>query len=127
MPQIDFSHYYTYDELTTFVHTIAEEHPTLAQVESIGKSHEGRDIWVVTVTNLATGLAREKPASILPSGWAPRTAALVLAAVTMAWVAASSHNLWPLNQSLARSLSARTPSDPISRSRRRRSMSRNRW
>jgi murein tripeptide amidase MpaA len=62
MPEIDFSHYYTYDELTTFVHTIAEEHPTLAQVESIGKSHEGRDIWLVTLTNLATGLAREKPA-----------------------------------------------------------------
>ena len=31
-------------------------------VRSIGKSHEGRDIWVATVTNIATGAAADKPA-----------------------------------------------------------------
>src|SRR4029453_8634093 len=31
-------------------------------LESIGKSFEGRDVWLATVTNLATGPAREKPA-----------------------------------------------------------------
>ena len=30
--------------------------------DSIGKSHEGRDIWVATVTNIATGAAADKPA-----------------------------------------------------------------
>ncbi len=31
-------------------------------IESIGKSHEGRDIWVLTVTSAASGPAAEKPA-----------------------------------------------------------------
>ena len=35
---------------------------TSCAIESIGKSHEGRDIWVLTVTNAATGPAAEKPA-----------------------------------------------------------------
>ena len=34
----------------------------LVSVDSIGKSHEGRDIWVVTLTNTATGAAIDKPA-----------------------------------------------------------------
>jgi hypothetical protein len=32
------------------------------QLSSIGKSHEGRDIWLVTVTNSVTGPAEDKPA-----------------------------------------------------------------
>ena len=31
-------------------------------IEAIGKSHEGRDIWVATVTNTKTGPAADKPA-----------------------------------------------------------------
>ena len=38
------------------------DHPRLAAIESIGKSHEGRDIWLLTVTNTATGPAADKPA-----------------------------------------------------------------
>src|SRR6185436_11202487 len=34
----------------------------LAGIESIGKSFEGRDIWVLTITNRQTGAAHEKPA-----------------------------------------------------------------
>ncbi|HET9980578.1 MAG TPA: M14 family metallopeptidase, partial [Ktedonobacterales bacterium] len=62
MPEIAFDRFYRYDDLTRLVHAFAEEYPHLMRVESIGKSHEGRDIWVITVTNVATGEAREKPA-----------------------------------------------------------------
>ncbi|WP_410174709.1 M14 family zinc carboxypeptidase [Nostoc commune] len=31
-------------------------------MESIGKSYEGRDIWLFTVTNFATAAHQEKPA-----------------------------------------------------------------
>ncbi len=34
----------------------------LCTVTSIGRSHEGRDIWLATVTNSATGTAEDKPA-----------------------------------------------------------------
>jgi murein tripeptide amidase MpaA len=62
MPQARFDTYYRYDELTRILHAYAEEYPNLVQIQSIGKSYEGRDIWLLTVTNFATGLAEEKPA-----------------------------------------------------------------
>lgn len=62
MPQVRFDTYYRYDELTRILHAFAEEYPNLVRIESIGKSHEGRDIWLLTVTNFVTGPADEKPA-----------------------------------------------------------------
>ena len=41
--------YMTYDELTTAVKTLVDAHKDLAKVESIGKTAEGRDIWVMTI------------------------------------------------------------------------------
>src|SRR6478735_372660 len=54
--------FYRYPELVELIHTIAREHPDLVTVEAIGKSHEGRDIFVVAVTQAATGPAEDKPA-----------------------------------------------------------------
>jgi murein tripeptide amidase MpaA len=62
MPQVRFDTYYRYDELTRILHAFAEEYPHLVRIESIGKSYEGRDIWLLTLTNFATGPAEEKPA-----------------------------------------------------------------
>lgn len=62
IPSIAFDHYYRYDELTEFLNACAQEMPHLMRVESIGKSHEGRDIWLATVTNFETGPDTEKPA-----------------------------------------------------------------
>jgi murein tripeptide amidase MpaA len=62
MPKVDFDRYYRYDELTSLLRDFAEEFPGLVQLESLGKSHEGRDIWLATVTDLATGPAADKPA-----------------------------------------------------------------
>ena len=58
-----FDRFYRYAELTAILQGIrATASPGLFAVESIGKSHEGRDIWVVTATNTATGAAADKPA-----------------------------------------------------------------
>ena len=62
MPTLSFDRFYRYDDLTALIHQFAAEHPQLARVESIGRSNEGRDIWLATVTNFATGVADEKPA-----------------------------------------------------------------
>lgn len=62
MPPLTFDHYYRYDELTRILHAFAEEFPNLMRVESIGKSHEGREVWLATLTNLETGTDRERPA-----------------------------------------------------------------
>lgn len=59
---IDISRFYTYDELTGVLNRLASDYPKLAMLESIGQSHEGRDIWLLTITNQETGRADEKPA-----------------------------------------------------------------
>jgi murein tripeptide amidase MpaA len=62
MPEVAFDRFYRYDELTSILESWATEHPSLFSIESIGKSYEGRDIWLATVTNSATGPHDEKPA-----------------------------------------------------------------
>ncbi len=62
MPDLRFDHLYRYDELTAALEALVADRPDLATVESVGRSHEGRDIWLVTVTNTATGPHAEKPA-----------------------------------------------------------------
>ncbi|MEH2257301.1 M14 family metallopeptidase [Nostoc sp.] len=62
MPDVRFDKYYRYEDLTRILHSYAKEFPQLVRIESIGKSYEGRDIWLLTVTNFATGPHQEKPA-----------------------------------------------------------------
>ena len=62
MPATRFDRYYRFDELTRLLEAYAREYPKLVELQSIGSSHEGREIWLVTVTNLASGPAAEKPA-----------------------------------------------------------------
>ena len=62
MPDIRFDTYYRYKELTAILQGYAQEYPQLVRLESIGQSHEGRDIWLVRVTNFETGEDRLKPA-----------------------------------------------------------------
>ncbi|HEY0605792.1 MAG TPA: M14 family metallopeptidase [Herpetosiphonaceae bacterium] len=62
MPSVDFSQYYKYDELVAILHEYAEAYPQLVQLTSIGKSYEGRDLWLMMITNQATGPDVEKPA-----------------------------------------------------------------
>lgn len=62
MPDLQYDHYYRYEELTALLQSFASEYPALVQISSLGKSYEGRDIWLATVTNGATGPAEDKPA-----------------------------------------------------------------
>jgi len=62
VPEIDFSHFYKYDEIRGFLDAIAKEFPNLVELSSIGKSHEGRDIMLAVLTNKATGPDIAKPA-----------------------------------------------------------------
>ncbi len=61
-PNPRFDSFYRHDELTRLLSDYAAAYPQLVSVRSIGKSFEGRDIWVVTVTQVATGGDADKPA-----------------------------------------------------------------
>lgn len=60
--KIDFGEYFLYDELTDHLKGMAEAYSRLATLESIGKSHRGRDVWCMTITNPDTGAHDTKPA-----------------------------------------------------------------
>ena len=62
MPKIRFDRFYRYDDLTRLLKAYAREYPDLIHLESIGKSHEGRDVWLLRATNFKTGVDSEKPA-----------------------------------------------------------------
>ena len=62
MPTIDHSRFHNYEELLELLRAFAAEHPRYIALETIGRSFEGRDIPLVTVTDSSTGPAAEKPA-----------------------------------------------------------------
>src|SRR4026209_1966191 len=62
MPNVRFDKFYRYNELTRLLKEYAKEYPNLIRLESIGKSHEGRDVWLITATNFKSGADAEKPA-----------------------------------------------------------------
>jgi len=62
IPTPRFDTFYRHAELTGLLQEYAAARPELVSLRSIGKSHEGRDIWLVALTNSATGADRDKPA-----------------------------------------------------------------
>ena len=62
MPNIKFDRFYRHAEMTRILKTYAKEYPNLIRLESIGKSYEGRDVWLVTATNFKSGQDADKPA-----------------------------------------------------------------
>ena len=78
-----FDRFYTYDELTAHVRALVDAHPDRLRLETIGASHQGRAIWLVTATRFATGAPEDKPAywvdaNIHATELAPSTLALML-------------------------------------------------
>lgn len=63
-PKVDASwnHYYNYKGITELTKALADAHPNLVKRSSIGKSYQGRDIWMLTVTNFNSGNPDRKPA-----------------------------------------------------------------
>lgn len=60
--EIAFNRYYSYEGLVENLQKINQAYPELTRLESIGKSYEGRDIMMITITDFSEGEANEKPA-----------------------------------------------------------------
>ncbi|KOF04215.1 peptidase M14 [Roseivirga seohaensis] len=58
---IAFNRYYTSEGLAELSKKIAAAHPDLVKRISIGKSYEGRDLWMLQITNFKKGIADRKP------------------------------------------------------------------
>lgn len=62
MPEIPLDRIPGFAELTAWMHHFADEYPELVELDVLGRSWEGREIWIATVTNVATGRHQDKPA-----------------------------------------------------------------
>ena len=60
--EIAWNRYYSSEGLWDWMKKIAQAHPHLAKIESIGKSVEGRDILTLTITDFSNGKDTDKPA-----------------------------------------------------------------
>ena len=58
----DFDRFLRYDEMVAWLHTLAAAHPDLVELSVYGRSNEGRELWLVSVTDSVTGTAASKPA-----------------------------------------------------------------
>lgn len=49
--QVHFDRFHRYEELTSILKAWADGFAGLCRLESIGESYEGRDVWLMTLTN----------------------------------------------------------------------------
>lgn len=56
-----WNQYHDYAQYTALLQALVAAHPECAKLESLGKSFEGREMWVITITNSAKGDAARKP------------------------------------------------------------------
>jgi len=60
--QITWNRYYNHAGITDICKKLAAAHPDLIKLSSIGKSYQGREMWLLTVTDFKKGKPDEKPA-----------------------------------------------------------------
>nr|WP_238531776.1 M14 family metallopeptidase [Nitritalea halalkaliphila] len=60
--QVSWNRYHTNLALEEIMREMVKQHPNLVKLTSIGKSYEGNDIWVLTITDFKAGKAEDKPA-----------------------------------------------------------------
>ncbi len=60
--EVSWNRYYTFEGVVDIMQKIAKAYPNLARLESIGKSYQGRDIWLLTISDFKTGDPDRKPA-----------------------------------------------------------------
>jgi len=65
LPALPFDRVLPHDELTALLRGWAAARPGLVELESIGTTPQGREMWFLTITNRATGPASEKPALLV--------------------------------------------------------------
>lgn len=66
---ISWNRYHDETALSEIYQKMAKAHPDLVTVQSIGKSYQGRDIWLLTITDKKNGGAHnQKPAMYIDGG-----------------------------------------------------------
>ena len=67
LPEINFKTFPDFSELQNTLKAFAEAAPNLVKIETIGSSREGRDIYLVTLTDFSSGSPEDRPALYVQS------------------------------------------------------------
>ena len=65
VPVLPFRHFFTYQELQAFLERLCVARPGLCRLSSLGRSREGREIPLLTVTDFASGAPEDRPAYLI--------------------------------------------------------------
>lgn len=65
---VDTDKYHDFKSITSIVKKLESQYKGQAELLSAGKSIEGRDLWILQITNEKTGPAKEKPAILICGG-----------------------------------------------------------
>lgn len=60
--QMNWNRYHTLDEIYAFATNLQKAYPDFVEVQTVGNSHEGRNIIAITINNIKTGPKLDKPA-----------------------------------------------------------------
>ena len=93
--QIAWNRLYDYPEVVEHLRRLHRAYPGLTTLESIGKSTEGRDMWLLTVCNRATGEAHEKPAMWVDANVHGNEVQGAEACLYLAWYLLENHGTVP--------------------------------
>jgi hypothetical protein len=89
--QISWNRYYTHAGITEICKKLAAAHPDLVKVSSIGKSYQGKEMWLLTVTDFKKGKPEEKPAFYMDGNIHSNEIQGTEMAMYTAWYLAESH------------------------------------
>lgn len=64
----EWNRYRDYGEATALLQALVAAHPQRARLQSLGKSHGGREMWLLTIANFSAGEEIEKPAFWIDGG-----------------------------------------------------------
>jgi hypothetical protein len=65
----DFSKYHSYADMTATLQSLADSHQDIARLKSIGKTRQGRDIWLVEIANPAGIPVAERPGLLIAANF----------------------------------------------------------
>lgn len=82
---LPFDHILRHAELTALLRAWAAARPELVELESLGTTPGGREMWFLTLTSRATGPAREKPALLVDGNMHATERAGGVAALHFVW------------------------------------------
>jgi len=68
-PAQDFSKYHSFAEMTAMLQSLTNSHKDLARLKSIGKTSQGRDIWLLEIANLTAVPVAERPGLLVAANF----------------------------------------------------------